>query len=63
MLSLPRISGSITLDVFDVLGKKILTKEVSSISSTIDVTKWNNGVYLVRLTADNATQTKRFVKQ
>jgi len=63
MLSLPRVSGSITLDVFDVLGKKILTKEVSSISSTIDVTKWNNGVYLVRLTADNATQTKRFVKQ
>jgi hypothetical protein len=63
LLSLPRATSSFTLDIFDVLGKKILTKQISGVSPSIDVSKWNSGVYLVRLTSDNVTQTKRFVKQ
>jgi len=63
LLHLPRIASSITLDVFDVLGKRILTKGINGVSSTIDVSKWNSGVYLVRLSSDDVTQTKRFVKQ
>ncbi|MCB0447882.1 MAG: T9SS type A sorting domain-containing protein [Gelidibacter sp.] len=62
-LSLPRVSGVLTMEIFDVLGKKIFTKELNSMSSSIDVSKWNSGVYLVRLSADNITQTKRFIKQ
>ncbi len=63
LLSLPRATSSFTLDVFDVLGKKIVTKEISGVSPSIDVSKWNSGVYLVRLSSENITQTKRFVKQ
>ncbi|MEZ4802482.1 MAG: T9SS type A sorting domain-containing protein [Gelidibacter sp.] len=61
MLSLPNSQSK--LEVFDVLGKKIITKQLSGLTSTIDVSKWNNGVYLVRVTSDAGTQTKRFVKQ
>ena len=63
MLSLPSSNSELKLDVFDVLGKKILTKQLNGLSSSIDVSKWNNGVYLVRVTSDAGTQTKRFVKQ
>ncbi len=61
MLSLP--NSEVKLDVFDVLGKKILSKQLSGLTSSIDVSKWNNGIYLVRVTSSEGTQTKRFVKQ
>lgn len=61
MLSLP--NSEVKLDVFDILGKKILSKQLSGLTSSIDVSKWNNGVYLIRVTSNLGTQTKRFVKQ
>uniref|UniRef100_UPI00404B9C16 T9SS type A sorting domain-containing protein n=1 Tax=Gelidibacter sp. TaxID=2018083 RepID=UPI00404B9C16 len=62
-ISLPNQATNVKLEVFDVLGKKIMTKSLSSMNSTFDVSKWNSGIYLMRLTSDNGTQTKRFVKQ
>lgn len=49
--------------VYNVLGKKVYAKTLSAMTSSIDVSKWNTGVYLVRISADNQTITKRFVKQ
>ncbi|MCD2259943.1 T9SS type A sorting domain-containing protein [Psychroserpens luteolus] len=61
------IPGSVenaTLRVFDLLGKKVIEKEISGIQNlSIDVSKWNTGVYIVRVTSDDVTQTKRFIKQ
>lgn len=62
-INLSNYSSDVRLTVFDVLGKRILTKQLSGLSSSIDVSKWNNGVYLVRVTSNAGTQTKRFVKQ
>jgi len=62
-ISLPNGATNLKLDVFDVLGKKVMTKNLSSLNSTFDVSKWNSGIYLMRITSDNGTQTKRFVKQ
>lgn len=62
-LQLPNGVNNVKLQVFDVLGKNVLTKTVSTLSTTIDVSKWNSGVYLVRVTSDNGSQTKRFIKQ
>ena len=61
MLQLPK--SDLKMDVFDVLGKKIVSRQLNSLTSSIDVSKWNNGVYLVRVTSDKGTHTKRFVKQ
>lgn len=49
--------------IYDVLGKKVYSKALSTMNSSIDVSRWNTGVYLVRISTDNQTLTKRFVKQ
>lgn len=54
---------TLKMEVFNVLGKRVLSKEISSLEASIDVSKWSSGVYLVRLSSDAVTQTKRFVKQ
>ncbi|RXJ50132.1 T9SS type A sorting domain-containing protein [Gelidibacter gilvus] len=63
ILQLPAGVSNVKIQVYDVLGKNILNRSVSTLSTTIDVSKWNNGVYLVRVTSENGTLTKRFVKQ
>ncbi|MGK0322043.1 MAG: hypothetical protein ACJAR4_000062 [Psychroserpens sp.] len=52
-----------TVLVYDVLGKKIYSKALIARSSAIDVSRWNTGVYLVRISTNNETHIKRFVKQ
>jgi len=60
---LPRGYEKAKLSVFDVLGKEIYRVELNSLHSTINIAKWNSGVYLVRIATDSESQTKRFVKQ
>jgi len=60
---LPQDSTDATISVYDVLGKRVYTSHVDVLSASIDVSKWNSGVYLVRISTDDTTQTKRFVKQ
>ena len=62
-LKLSKLNSNATVEVFDVLGKKIYVDKVNAITKTVNVSQWNNGVYLVRLTTDSGTQTKRYVKQ
>lgn len=62
-LYLPKGFENAKLSVFDVLGKEIYTAELSSLQSKINISKWNSGVYLVRIATDTESQTKRFVKQ
>jgi len=64
-VEVPKLGNqSLRLEVFDVLGKKVLTQNLNKLSSRINVSKWNSGVYLVRLTTseDTVAPTKRFVK-
>ena len=64
-ISLPRFSNeNLNIEVFDVLGKRVFTQQLGAINTKVNISKWNSGVYLVRLTsADDAIAlTKRFVK-
>lgn len=51
------------LQVFDVLGKQILNREISGMETSVNVSNWNNGIYVVRVISGDRSQTKRFVKQ
>lgn len=62
-LRILNLDSEVTLTVIDILGKKILSKSLSQVNTSIDVSEWNNGVYLIRIISDKKTQTKRFVKQ
>ncbi|MEM5564426.1 T9SS type A sorting domain-containing protein [Psychroserpens sp. AS72] len=53
----------VTYDIYDVLGK-LITSEIlePGNSSKIDVSNWNNGLYLIKISNGDNTETKRFVK-
>lgn len=51
------------VEVYDVLGKRVHKQELNALDTSINVSRWNSGVYLVKVTQNSTTQTKRFVKQ
>jgi hypothetical protein len=54
----------LNVQVFNLLGKEILTKQISKKDASLMVSNLNNGVYMVRITSLDGTNstTKRFVK-
>ena len=52
-----------SVEVFDILGKKIYANTLSAINNRISVSKWHSGVYIVRVTLGEQSITKRFIKQ
>lgn len=62
-IELPSNTSNARLQVYDVLGKQVIAKEISGIETNVDVSNWNKGIYIVRVTIENSSQTKRFVKQ
>lgn len=52
-----------SLEVYDILGKQIHRGQLTKDNNAIDASGWRRGVYLVKLSSDDATQTKRFIKQ
>ncbi|MBU2929715.1 T9SS type A sorting domain-containing protein [Winogradskyella psychrotolerans] len=62
-IKLQNSSEDLKLEVFDVLGKRIFKGVITKLESSIDISNWKSGVYLVRISDDTETQTKRFIKQ
>lgn len=60
---LPEQHKQVQVIVYDVLGKQVYKTELTTLRSSVDVSKWNSGVYLVKITSGDVSQTKRFVKQ
>lgn len=63
-ISLTQLNADgVTVEVFDVLGKRILKQNLSKIKSSIDVSNWKSGLYLVKVSSKEFSQTKRFLKR
>lgn len=62
-IALPQGSGDTNLEVFDVLGKRVYKGQLTQLESSVNISNWRTGVYLVRISNDQGTQTKRFIKQ
>ena len=61
---LPSNLTNSSVEIYDVLGRKIFDeKMINTHYSIIDVSAWNSGVYLVNVSNNFSTQTKRFIKQ
>lgn len=60
-----QFSTSQDLDVifYDVLGKQIQKEKVTSSQNTMDISNFNNGIYLVRLISEDGQVTKKLIKQ
>jgi hypothetical protein len=62
-INLAQNTNNTKIEVYDILGKRIHSQILTSMQSSINVSRWNLGVYLVKITNKIGTQTKRFVKE
>ncbi|WP_165453893.1 DNRLRE domain-containing protein [Hyunsoonleella flava] len=60
-LELPSFINEIDISAFDVLGKNIYSAKHNS-NVIIDVANWTPGIYLLKVSSENVSKTKRFVK-
>ncbi len=49
--------------LYDISGRLMFEKKLNSDISSIDVSNLNNGMYLLKINAENKTITKRVIKQ
>ena len=59
-LKVPKSLNNATVSIFNILGKEILT--FPSSYESINVSSWSNGLYLIKVSSQDGTLTKRFVK-
>ena len=58
------IESSFYLEILNNRSKVVSTKNISSKTNfTVDINQLTNGIYYLRLTNNNFTQTKLFIKQ
>jgi hypothetical protein len=62
-ITLSNSDKDLTLEVFDVLGKRVYKGLITKLEYSVNVSNWKSGVYLVRVSNEKTTQTKRFIKQ
>ncbi|NNE33157.1 MAG: T9SS type A sorting domain-containing protein [Winogradskyella sp.] len=62
-IKLQAYTDELKIEVFDVLGKRVYTGVLNQLNSTVNVSSWNSGIYLVRVSNEKAIETKRFIKQ
>jgi hypothetical protein len=48
-----------TISVFDILGKQVLKESVNN--NVLNISKLNSGVYIIKVSQENATITKKLV--
>ena len=51
------------IQVYNLLGQQLINKNSVNNRATINISKLNQGIYVVRTTVDGAIGTKRFIKQ
>ncbi len=57
------INRELTIETFNVLGHKIVSETISDgFEYSVNVSQWNSGLYLVKLTSQAGSITKRFIK-
>ncbi len=63
-IGLPSLVDGLTVEVYDILGKKVYADNLNTLSTSIDVSTWNSGMFLVKLSSveGDISLTKRFVK-
>ena len=61
-IELPGFVENLHIEVHDILGKLIYSQPVESLRSSINVSAWAKGVYVMKLTNGDISQTRRFIK-
>ena len=62
-VNFPKNMNNASVSVFNVLGKKVISQELNTTNNKIEVSHLNSGVYLLKFTNGNVTQTLKMVKE
>ncbi|WP_353779487.1 endonuclease [Winogradskyella sp. 3972H.M.0a.05] len=57
------ITDNVNIVMYDVLGKQVLKSNVTPENNSVDVSRLNSGIYLVKITSGNRFITKKLIKQ
>ncbi|WGD34953.1 T9SS type A sorting domain-containing protein [Olleya sp. YS] len=59
-----QFEDGLTIEVYDVLGKRVLLQTINQLNTSLSISAWNDGVYLMKISSlkDGKSVTKRFVK-
>lgn len=61
---IPNTTTETSIKVFDILGKQIYnTVSTNTQTTSINVSSWNSGIYLIKLFNNDGSIVKRFIKQ
>jgi rhamnogalacturonan endolyase len=60
-LVVDNLQGSGTLAVFDASGKQILSRNITSVNETLNVSNWPQGGYFIRITEGKTVKTIHFI--
>ncbi|MEM6686777.1 MAG: T9SS type A sorting domain-containing protein [Bacteroidota bacterium] len=52
-----------SVEVYNLLGRKIHAGKLTTMHNAIDISSWKSGIYLVKVITDKKSITKRFVKK
>jgi len=56
-------SNNVEINIYDLVGKLIVSQKVSETSTAIDLQNCNAGIYLVKVTANDHTSVQKIVKK
>lgn len=51
------------LEIYNVLGSRMYKTTIDSPVKNIDIANWSSGLYLIKISSEETSQTKRFIKQ
>ena len=54
---------NLAITIFDLLGKKLIVDSVSSSKKQVDISKLKSGAYFIKLSSEDGTATRKFIKQ
>ena len=52
-----------SIEIFDVLGKKVFNDTINSNKNYIDVSNLNKGIYIIKITSNNTSLSKKLIRQ
>jgi hypothetical protein len=56
------VDKTISIKVYDVLGKLVLVQTISPNKNWLDITNLNKGIYLIKMTANKQSTVKKLIR-
>lgn len=63
VLNLKASQSISNIEIYNIMGQKVLSKSINTLSESISISELNKGMYLINVTIGATTEAYRFIKQ